>query len=129
MAVDPHGVFHAWAERLWPFSRGPEHCMTCGDAFIEATYSDGYRRDGTKIVRRWQRCPRNGDRQPDVFEQYQQGRCTPPHPFVCVNEARAWSEHRPWWGACVHYSVAEDGHACWAKDGTQITGDPGVPGG
>lgn len=111
--------------RLWPFSRGPEHCTVCGDAFVEATYTDGYRRDGNQIVRHWRKCPRNGDRQPSVFDDWnrrQRGACLPLYPMSCANEVQAWREHRPWWGACGHHSVSEDGSACWDKAGRQITG-------
>lgn len=101
---------------------GPEHCSVCGDEFIEATYRDGFRRDGTENIRRWKKCPRSIEGRPDFFDQYQQGRCIPPSMVHCANERRAWSEHRPWRGVCAHYGTAEDGSACWAKDGTQITG-------
>jgi hypothetical protein len=104
------------------FRRGPEHCSMCGDAFIEAEYSDEFRRDGTPIVRRWRKCPRSDDYRPSTWERYQLGRCTPPHPFICANQRRAWDEHRPWWNSCGHDSVSEDGSACWAKDGRQLTG-------
>ena len=102
---------------------GPEHCSMCGDEFITASYSDGFRRDGTPIVRTWRKCPRSDDRRPDVFERYQQGRCTPLHYGVCAVQEAAYRNHRPWWSSCVHHSVSEDGDACWAKDGRQITGD------
>ena len=94
----------------------------CGDALVEATYSDGFRRNGSQIVKRWSKCPRSIDDRPDWFERYQQGRCTPLYPMACANEVRAWNEHRPWWGACGHYSVSEDGSQCWDKNGSLITG-------
>jgi hypothetical protein len=105
-----------------PFSRGPEHCSMCGDAFVETTYSDGYRRDGSQIIGRWRHCPRSNDKRPSPFERYRHGRCTPLYPMSCANEQRAWNEHRPWWGACGHNSVSEDGSQCWTRDGQVITG-------
>ena len=94
----------------------------CGDVFVVATYTDGFRRNGTQIIRRWSKCPRNGDARRNVFERYQMGRCMPPHYFACANELRAWNEHRPWRGACDHRSVSVDGSQCWTEDGQLITG-------
>jgi ribosomal protein S27AE len=94
----------------------------CGDEFIETEYRDGYRRDGSLIVRRWKHCPRNGEYRPDYWDRWQVGRCIPVPFFACANEKRAYAEHRPYHGACAHNSVSEDGDACWAKDGTPITG-------
>ena len=107
--------------RLRTFSRGPEHCHFCGDAFIETEYSDGFRRNGSPIVRRWRHCPRHT---PDFLEYMsaQYGSCTPLSPWACANEQLAWKEHRPWHGSCGHRTVNDSGSKCWDADHKQLTG-------
>lgn len=108
--------------RIFGFG-GPEHCTTCGDAFIEVSYTDGFHRDGTPNIRRWKKCPRNPDRTYDYLERHQVGRCMRPPHFACINERRAYFvEHRPWERACSHYSVSDDGKTCRLRDGTIVTG-------
>lgn len=118
------GAF-AWPSRLVARLRRPQHCETCGDEFVVATYVDGHRRsDGTQIVRSWKRCPRSDDDRPRYSRYHQVGACHPPYPMSCVVQKQAYyRDHRPWWTACEHASVDHDGSACWARDGRQITRD------
>ncbi len=94
----------------------------CGDEFVETAHQDGYDRRGNPVIRRWKKCPRSIDTRYE-YDRYQTGRCTPLYPMACFYEVQAWNEHRPWWGACRHDSVSEDGDACWLKDRTQLTLD------
>jgi len=98
---------------------GPTHCTSCGDAFVESEYRDGFDgRTGRPIIRRWWHCPRSLDDRPD---RWTDGTCRLA-PWSCAVQLLEYRSHRP--PRCPHdrsQGLLNDvARACWLGD-RQIT--------